>query len=68
MHYNPLVYIRSEKDILELVNTIILNTKGGDCTKTKAGLSNCTKNKKKMNRKTFEKAENYKKKLCRMHK
>ena len=28
MHYNPLVYIRSEKDILKLVNTIILNTKG----------------------------------------
>ena len=27
MHYNPLVYIRSEKDILKLVNTIILNTK-----------------------------------------
>ena len=29
MHYNPLVYIRSEKDILKLVNTIIVNTKGG---------------------------------------
>lgn len=28
MHYNPFVYIRSEKDILKLVNTIILNTKG----------------------------------------
>ena len=28
MHYNPLVYIRSEKDILKLVNTIIANTKG----------------------------------------
>lgn len=28
MHYNPLTYIRSEKDILKLVNTIIMNTKG----------------------------------------
>lgn len=28
MHYNPLMYIRSEKDILKLVNTIITNTKG----------------------------------------
>jgi len=28
MHYNPLHYIRSEKDILKLVNTIIANTKG----------------------------------------
>ena len=28
MHYNPIAYIRSEKDILKLVNTIILNTKG----------------------------------------
>ena len=28
MHYNPFAYIRSEKDILKLVNTIILNTKG----------------------------------------
>lgn len=28
MHYNPFVYIRSEKDILKLVNTIIMNTKG----------------------------------------
>ena len=28
MHYNPFVYIRSEKDILKLVNTIIVNTKG----------------------------------------
>lgn len=28
MHYNPLAYIRSEKDILKLVNTIISNTKG----------------------------------------
>ena len=27
-HYNPFVYIRSEKDILKLVNTIIANTKG----------------------------------------
>ena len=28
MHYNPLAYIRSEKDILKLVNTLIVNTKG----------------------------------------
>lgn len=28
MHYNPFTYIRSEKDILKLVNTIIANTKG----------------------------------------
>ena len=28
MHYNPFAYIRSEKDILKLVNTIIMNTKG----------------------------------------
>ncbi len=28
MHYNPFVYIRSEKDILKLANTIIANTKG----------------------------------------
>ena len=28
MRYNPFAYIRSEKDILKLVNTIILNTKG----------------------------------------
>ena len=27
-HYNPFAYIRSEKDILKLVNTIIANTKG----------------------------------------
>lgn len=27
-HYNPFSYIRSEKDILKLVNTIIVNTKG----------------------------------------
>ncbi|MCQ2081761.1 MAG: type IV secretory system conjugative DNA transfer family protein [Lachnospiraceae bacterium] len=27
-HYNPFAYIRSEKDILKLVNTIIVNTKG----------------------------------------
>ena len=26
--YNPLAYIRSEKDILKLVNALILNTKG----------------------------------------
>ena len=28
MHYNPLAYIRREKDILKLVNVIIVNTKG----------------------------------------
>ena len=28
MKYNPLSYIRSEKDILKLVNTLIMNTKG----------------------------------------
>ncbi|MBR1634341.1 MAG: type IV secretory system conjugative DNA transfer family protein [Lachnospiraceae bacterium] len=28
MHYNPFEYIRSEKDILKLVNTLIMNTKG----------------------------------------
>ena len=28
MHYNPFCYIRSEKDILKLANTIIANTKG----------------------------------------
>ena len=28
MHYNPFSYIRSEKDILKLVNTIIANTRG----------------------------------------
>lgn len=28
MHYNPFHYIRSEKEILKLVNTIIANTKG----------------------------------------
>jgi len=28
MKYNPFEYIRSEKDILKLVNTIIVNTKG----------------------------------------
>ena len=28
MKYNPLAYIRSEKDILKLVNALILNTKG----------------------------------------
>ena len=27
MHYNPFVYIRSEKDILKLVTTIIANTR-----------------------------------------
>ena len=28
MRYNPLAYIRSEKDILKLVNALIMNTKG----------------------------------------
>ena len=28
LDYNPFAYIRSEKDILKLVNTIIINTKG----------------------------------------
>ena len=28
MHYNPFAYIRSEKDILKLVNVIVANTKG----------------------------------------
>ena len=28
MHYNPLAYIRSEKDILKLVTALIANTKG----------------------------------------
>ena len=28
LHYNPFAYIRSEKDILKLVTTIIVNTKG----------------------------------------
>ena len=28
MRYNPFAYLRSEKDILKLVNTIIANTKG----------------------------------------
>ena len=28
MHYNPFVYIKKEKDILKLVNTIMLNTNG----------------------------------------
>lgn len=28
MHYNPFVYIRSEKDVLKVVNTLIVNTKG----------------------------------------
>ena len=28
MHYNPLAYIKSEKDILKLVNVLIENTKG----------------------------------------
>ena len=28
MRYNPFAYLRSEKDILKLVNTLIANTKG----------------------------------------
>jgi len=28
MHYNPFAYIKEEKDILKLVNTIIINTEG----------------------------------------
>ena len=28
MHYNPFAYLRSEKDILKLVTTLIANTKG----------------------------------------
>ncbi len=28
MHYNPFAYLRSEKDILKLVSTLIANTKG----------------------------------------
>ncbi|MBR2782367.1 MAG: type IV secretory system conjugative DNA transfer family protein [Oscillospiraceae bacterium] len=28
MHYNPFAYLRSEKDILKLVHTLIANTKG----------------------------------------
>jgi len=34
MHYNPFAYIRSEKDILKLVNTLIVNTK---CEGEKSG-------------------------------
>ena len=40
MHYNPFAYLRSEKDILKLVTTLIANTKGegkaGDDFWTKA--------------------------------
>ena len=32
MHYNPFAYLRSEKDILKLVNTLIVNTKGAGLT------------------------------------
>lgn len=28
MKYNPFAYLRDEKDILKLVNTLIANTKG----------------------------------------
>jgi type IV secretion system protein VirD4 len=31
MHYNPFVYIRSEKDILKFVTALITNTKVLDC-------------------------------------
>ena len=41
MHYNPFVYIHSEKDILKLVTTLMTNTrgegKGGDPFWEKAG-------------------------------
>ena len=30
MKYNPFAYLRSEKDILKLVQTIIANTKGDE--------------------------------------
>ncbi len=36
MQYNPFAYLRSEKDILKLVNTIIANTKG-DGEKSRRG-------------------------------
>jgi type IV secretion system protein VirD4 len=52
MHYNPFKYIRGERDILKLVNTIIANTKGeGDksgedfwvsATRSRAVKSPCT--------------------------
>lgn len=28
MHYNPFAYLKTDKDILKLVNTLVLNTKG----------------------------------------
>ncbi|WP_431833765.1 VirD4-like conjugal transfer protein, CD1115 family [Aedoeadaptatus acetigenes] len=28
MHYNPFAYVKTEKDILKLVNTLMINTKG----------------------------------------
>ncbi len=28
MKYNPFAYLRSEKDVLKVVNTLIVNTKG----------------------------------------
>ena len=37
MHYNPFAYIRSEKDILKLVNTISVNTKVEGQRKTGKG-------------------------------
>ncbi len=46
MHYNPFAYIRSEKDILKLVTTLIANTKGegkaGDDFWVKAETLLCT--------------------------
>jgi type IV secretion system protein VirD4 len=40
MHYNPFVYIRSEKDVLKFVTALIANTKGegkgGDDFRVKA--------------------------------
>ena len=37
MKYNPFAYIRSEKDILKLVQTIIANTKGKNAKKFRQG-------------------------------
>ena len=41
MKYNPFAYIRSEKDILKLVNTIITNTKGDEmCIRDRSAREN----------------------------
>ncbi len=40
---------------------ICMREHGGDCLKTKVELSNCTKNKQKMDREAFEKTENHQK-------